>query len=97
MDEKSAGDEQTCKDCALLPRHLCNRAGHQRLHANTSNIRYYMLEQLIYAWWFITNCCEVSDDLTISNLFVACENDSVLSAVNGLKLRAPHLTTGTKR
>jgi len=40
VDEGPARDEQGRKDLPLLPHHPRDSAGHQRLHANSSDIRY---------------------------------------------------------
>ena len=42
VDEEPAGDEQGRKDLPLLPHHPRDSAGHQRLHANSSDIRYVL-------------------------------------------------------
>lgn len=38
VDEELPGDEQGSQDFALLPHHPCHRAGHQRLHAEPSDL-----------------------------------------------------------
>jgi hypothetical protein len=109
VDEGPAGDQQDCQDLPLLPHHPRHGARHQRLHANPSDIRCYYIfifvcvcvcSCRIIRWLFAASGSsfvgwsdDMHDDDTLFCMFTACS--SVLAAVNGLKLRAPHLTTGT--